>query len=430
MLLLEYRPYTPWPQNANMLLKMAKPVTEKARLVGNADEEDILIEELEDDETPPEALGESAIESKYDSKQNQIFIQRNDFLIPNILQMVKNRDVLDLSPSYQRRTRWNDKKRSHLIESLLMNVPIPPIFLYERDLAKYEVMDGQQRLNTIRSFIDNEFRLKDLKTWPELNGRRYHDLPPRIQAGLMRRGLAAVIVLTESGQDEVTAMELRQYVFERLNTGGESLNAQEIRNCIFSGHFNDMLVTIARSDIFTKVWGVPARESHEPQKVSRKLATNRLYATLSDCEIVLRFFALSDLDTFKGGMKRTLDRCMQTRRNASKEECTKLSEDYLVALTTAHSIYGDHLFRLFDKQKELNGRRSVPLADATLLGIAAQRPHWDVLIAKRAAVIQRTKSALGNEKTYETLVGRGNTKTAIEARINAVNSLLAKVASK
>ena len=223
MLLLEYRPYTPWPQNANMLLKMAKPVTEKARLVGNADEEDILIEELEDDETPPEALGESAIESKYDSKQNQIFIQRNDFLIPNILQMVKNRDVLDLSPSYQRRTRWNDKKRSHLIESLLMNVPIPPIFLYERDLAKYEVMDGQQRLNTIRSFIDNEFRLKDLKTWPELNGRRYHDLPPRIQAGLMRRGLAAVIVLTESGQDEVTAMELRQYVFERLNTDRKSV---------------------------------------------------------------------------------------------------------------------------------------------------------------------------------------------------------------
>jgi hypothetical protein len=92
------------------------------------EEQEVLINELEDDETVAEDLTETAIEGKYDSNQNQIFIQRNDFLIPNILQMVTNRDVLDLSPSYQRRTRWNDKKRSHLIESLLMNVPIPPIF--------------------------------------------------------------------------------------------------------------------------------------------------------------------------------------------------------------------------------------------------------------------------------------------------------------
>jgi hypothetical protein len=67
-------------------------------------------------------------------------------------------------------------------------------------------------------------------------------------------------------------------------------------------------LSIARSDIFTKVWGVPPKESHEPQKVSRKLATNRIYATLSDCGIVLRFFAHSNLDKFKGGMKRTLDK--------------------------------------------------------------------------------------------------------------------------
>jgi hypothetical protein len=169
-----------------------------------------------------------------------------------------------------------------------MNVPIPPIFLYERDLAQYEVMDGQQRLNAIRSFVSNEFKLRDLKTWPELNTRRFVDLPPRIQAGLMRRGLAAVIVLTESGQDELTAMELRQYVFERLTTGGESLNAQEIRNCIFSKHFNDRLVSIARSEIFTKVWGIPAKESHEPQKVSRKLATNRHAIRLRNLATVFR----------------------------------------------------------------------------------------------------------------------------------------------
>lgn len=394
------------------------------------DEQEALIDELEDDEAVAEDLTETAIEAKYDSNQNQIFIQRNDFLIPNILQMVKNRDVLDLSPSYQRRTRWNDKKRSHLIESLLMNVPIPPIFLYERDLAKYEVMDGQQRLNAIRSFLSNEFKLRDLKTWPELNGRRFVDLPPRIQAGLMRRGLAAVIVLTESGQDELTAMELRQYVFERLNTGGESLNAQEIRNCIFSGHFNDMLVAIARSEVFTKVWGIPPKESHEPQKVSRKLATNRLYATLADCEIVLRFFALSNLDLFRGGMKRTLDNCMRLNKQLTDAQCKKLALDYEATLSAAYAIYDKHLFRLFDKENELNGRRSVPLADAILLAVAQNKRSWDVLIQRKPAVIRKTKDALKNGKTYEILVGRGNTKTAIEERIDVVNSFLGQVASK
>jgi hypothetical protein len=409
---------------------MPKAATTKKVSPLELDEQEELISELEDDEADAEVLSEAAIEAKYDNNQNQIFIQRNDFLIPNILAMVKNRDVLDLSPSYQRRTRWNDKKRSHLIESLLMNVPIPPIFLYERDLAKYEVMDGQQRLNAIRSFVANEFRLRELKTWPELNGRYFVDLPPRIQMGLMRRGLAAVIVLTESGQDELTAMELRQYVFERLNTGGESLNAQEIRNCIFSGHFNDMLVSIARSEIFTNVWGVPPKESHEPQKVSRRLATNRLYATLSDCEIVLRFFALSNLESFRGGMKRTLDNCMRSSKHLTVPQCRKLASDYEATLSAAHRIYDKHLFRLFDKDGELSGRRSVPLADAVLLAIADQRESWDALIEKRTTVIRRTKEALRSEKTYEILVGRGNTKAAVEARIRVVSSLLRRVASR
>jgi uncharacterized protein with ParB-like and HNH nuclease domain len=81
--------------------------------------------------------------------------------------MVKSRDVLDLFPSYQRRPRWSPAKQSKLIESLLMNIPIPPIFLYERDLAKYEVMDGQQRLSTIRAFFEDQFKLQGLKKWPD-----------------------------------------------------------------------------------------------------------------------------------------------------------------------------------------------------------------------------------------------------------------------
>ena len=167
-----------------------------------------------------------------------------------------------MSPPYQRRMRWNDTKRSHLIESLLMNIPIPPIFLYERDYAQYEVMDGQQRLASVRSFFRNEFKLRDLKVWPELNGRDFRDLPLKIQRGLERRGLAAVIILTESSKDPKAAMEIRQYVFERLNTGGERLNPQEIRNCLYASHFNDIADLIGTKPAVHDGMGRPPKRIH------------------------------------------------------------------------------------------------------------------------------------------------------------------------
>src|SRR5689334_18568010 len=105
-----------------------------------------ILHELHDDVISIEPFSEEALLKKYDKGQAQIITQRNDFLVPNILQMVRDKEVLNLAPVYQRRKRWSDTKKSHLVESLLMNIPIPPIFLYERDLAKYEVMDGQQRL--------------------------------------------------------------------------------------------------------------------------------------------------------------------------------------------------------------------------------------------------------------------------------------------
>src|SRR5262245_48761830 len=107
-----------------------------------------IIDELEYEEVEQISRSEAEIVTKYDEGQARIIVQRNDFLVPNILQMVENEKIFNLAPPYQRRLRWSDTKRSYLIESLLMNIPIPPIFLYEQELARYEVMDGQQRLDT------------------------------------------------------------------------------------------------------------------------------------------------------------------------------------------------------------------------------------------------------------------------------------------
>jgi len=393
----------------------------------NRIEEDEIISELEDDEPEPVEMSESEIEEKYSETQGKLHIQRNDFLLLNIIDMVNDKATLNIAPGYQRRPRWNNKQNSHLIESILLNIPIPPIFLYEHEFAQYEVVDGQQRLNAVKTFFDDLFLLEDMKKWRELNGRKFSDLPPKIQSGLRRRSLSAVIILTESSfKDQTDVMELRQYVFERLNSGGEQLNAQEIRNCIYDSPFNKMLIRIARSRLFTDIWGIPPKEKGEPQLVSPELAKNQLYSKMKDCEIVLRYFALSNMENFTGGMKLTLDNCMISMKTTSEEKCKILEREYMDVLEIARDIYRENVFRLPGK----SGRRSVPLADAILLAIRDVFDHAEKLKKNREYIIAETEKILSDKESYQTIVKRGNSKSVIEDRLAIINNLFHQAVKK
>ena len=109
---------------------------------------------------------------------------------------------MDLRPFYQRRPRWSPEKQSLLIELFIMNIPVPPVFLYERDFNSYEVMDGQQRINALKEFYAGSFELVGLRQWPEINGRNYQTLPEKIRAGLDRRSIMSIVLLKESTTDE------------------------------------------------------------------------------------------------------------------------------------------------------------------------------------------------------------------------------------
>jgi hypothetical protein len=202
------------------------------------------------------------IERMYDEGENRVTQERNDFLLPQIRDFVKDKQWLNLRPEYQRRLVWDVEKKSLFIESLLMNIPVPPIFLYETDLNRYEVMDGQQRLNAILEFYDNNLALKGLETWAVLNGRTYAKCPPRIQRGLDRRRRSANVLLAENIRDPEHSDFIRRTVFERLNTGGQRLNHQELRNSLYSGPLNELLVQLAGDRLFDEIWGIPAYEDH------------------------------------------------------------------------------------------------------------------------------------------------------------------------
>ena len=282
--------------------------------------------------------------------------------------MFRTHKTLEVSPYYQRRARWDIARQSKLIESFLVNIPVPPVFLYEVDLANYEIMDGQQRVSAILEYFDNKFALRGLEILTSLDGRRFHELPNEIKAGLQRRSLSAYILLKESTPSPESAGLLRRRVFERLNTGGIRLNAQEIRNSVNSGPFNDLLLELSRNAQFTKMWDIPPFEPNERTNPSAKLRRNPLFKRMADVELVLRVFALLNPSDIRGGMRSTLDSAMEKYSKFSKMELKELKNNFFSSLTLADAIGGPDVFRLTSTNSKRR-RPSAPLFDGIVVAL-------------------------------------------------------------
>lgn len=115
-------------------------------------------------------LTNDEINEKYKKGEVRIITEQARYPLSTIVNMVNSDDYI-LNPEFQRRHRWDTTRKSRLIESFIINVPIPPIFLYEREYSVYEVMDGLQRLTAISQFYEDKFALQDLVEWKELNGK-------------------------------------------------------------------------------------------------------------------------------------------------------------------------------------------------------------------------------------------------------------------
>ncbi len=242
------------------------------------------------------------INLKYGKRELRIVTEMNREQLPNFVEALRRPSWMELRPFYQRRPRWDPVRQSKLIESFIMNIPVPPLFVYESDLAKYEVMDGQQRITAIRDFYTNKLELAGLEQWPELNGRIYDKLPSEIRKGIDRRSISYFVLLKESAVTSEEEALLRQQVFERLNTGGVKLSKQEIRNSIYHGRFNTLLLELVKHPVFRDAWGLPRYTSDEDTNPSDEILNIPMYAQMRDAEIVLRFFALRHARHYKWGI--------------------------------------------------------------------------------------------------------------------------------
>lgn len=353
--------------------------------------------------------------------------QTNNFLLPQVKDIVDEDRTVNLRPEYQRRSRWTLKQKSLLIESFLLNIPVPPIFLFENEFARYEVMDGQQRLLAIKEFFSGNYKLSSLSVLAPLNGRTYSQLPVRTRRTLERASLSAIVLLKESRSSLREAstqriLELRKFVFERLNTGGKRLNAQEIRNAIFAGPFNEVIVALTRQALFARIWGIPAYsvDFDEKDYESTERKSNNLYRTMGDCEIALRFFALRKTSLIKGSMRSILDRCMEANLQMSDAEAGKAFSDYEERLALADELFDHRPFRLSKADRP----PSVSMYDAVMVALDRLWKVRGRIIERKAEVQAAYWAALDTPEKIEQFTGRANTAGDVRTRIATMEKII------
>jgi Protein of unknown function DUF262 len=269
-----------------------------------------------DDEMAKKKVSDEELNSRYAKGEVRIVTEQARYPLAGILKMLEEKIDGEggekelrykLDPEYQRRHRWSVERQSRLIESFLINVPVPPVFLYERELARFEVMDGRQRLTALSDFYADKFQLTGLQHWSDLDGRTYSTLPSKVKDGIDRRYISSIILLKETAADEAQAAKLKKIVFERLNSGGVKLGNQETRNAVYGGPLNDLCLELSENESFRRMWGIPLDPSPEEEEIDEAEADEivdgrtkmgkRMFEKMEDVELVLRFFAYRQINS-------------------------------------------------------------------------------------------------------------------------------------
>lgn len=339
--------------------------------------------------------------------QDALVLQASDMSLETISTMVQSKSI-DVSPTYQRRERWDLSRQRSLIESFLLNVPVPPVYLFEEDYGTYSVIDGKQRILAIHSFMQGKLQLRDLHRFNLLNGSYFEDIPAGIKNALRVRPYLRVVTLLRQSKDD-----LKYEVFRRLNEGGEPLNPQEIRNVVFQGPLNELIYDLSESQFLLQ---------------QMKIHTQRepAYRQMLNAEVVLRFFVLNRTWTkFSGSFRDSMDRFMSLNKDCNSRLIAQFKGEFERALLGCREIFGRAAFR---RPAETGWRDQflTGMYDAQMVAVAACS---DVQIAKAAShrqdIIDRLRSEMRNDKTFEAAVREAtNTPSRIRERIKRISALL------
>lgn len=359
---------------------------------------------------PIDSLLSERILKRFFSAQDSLVVQASDLSLGSLAQMVDSK-AIDTEPKYQRRHRWPPEKQSALIESFLLNIPVPPIYLAEDRLGRYSVVDGKQRLTAIADFIGGRLKLTSLESMGEVEGLIFPQLPEELQNALIIRPYLRVITILKQ-----SSPLLKYEVFIRLNRGGESMEPQELRNVAFRGDLNDLVYELAENEFLRAQLKIKDKKSSS-------------YQLMADAELVVRFLALRGAwRSFSGGLRGAMDAFMADNANASKSDLDEYRRAFDRSIVACQSIWEDHAFQRPTqggwRDQFLNG-----VYDAQMLAVDSLSDGQILRVKTRRADAQDFMRELFSNSTFDRAAREAtNTPARIKFRVSEVLKMLQDLA--
>lgn len=268
--------------------------------------------------------GESS-ESWGDYPLDTVLVRKDTRTVGEIVARIKkNRYVLD--PDFQREFVWTPDQQIRLIESSLMRIPLPVLYVAEDTEGRVIVVDGLQRLTTFYRFLEDKFELKNIggnSPESQIKGKRYSELPLLLQERIHDTQLTLYIL------DPKAPERARLDIFERVN-GGVPLTRQQMRNCLYNGKATKWLKFASRNKYFLEATG----KSLSPKTMRDREAINRFCA----------FYNL-DLDTYKGDMDDFLAKTLTAMNDMTDPELENISANFNISMQINFELFGKHSFR-------------------------------------------------------------------------------------
>lgn len=340
-----------------------------------------------------EAVDDSEMDLEQDERK--IVWQAKDFSIREFLNMKQDGELI-LQPDYQRNFVATEQIASKLIESILMDVPIPVVYLAEEKDGNYSVIDGQQRLTSFISFLEGHypdedktpFKLKGLKVLPELNKSGFLDLDKDLQKKIRNTTIHSILIKKESNED------IKFEIFERLNTGSTKLNEDEVRNTVYRGEYIKLLAKLSENEI---LHSLVRKDNFKKRMIYRGM--------------ILRFFALSEKSylNYKSSMKQFSNKELRERQNLSKEKAKEFEERFLHCIDLVKIVFGENAFRRYipgssdESGNWSTGQINMALFDLQMVGFVNYSKNQ--ILSKAEAIREELLSLMITDSEFQNLIG-------------------------
>lgn len=351
--------------------------------------------ELDTEVVDPEIRPEIAYDT--DGIRYSITSFGKDIDVDGYYKRLKNGSIY--RPEYQRKFVWKTARSSMLIESLFIGLPVPQIFFFEEADGKWSIIDGLQRLTTIRRFYDDDFSLKAPGLLPELRGKKYSQLTPSQASTIGNATLRAVVLRQDKPEkDNSSVYEL----FHRINTQSSPLSAQEIRSCISRGKLNELLVELNQNVCWRTIFGSE-------------------HSRLKDRELILRFISLHFAENYKPPMTKFLDGFMENQKNPDESYIEQYRKTFTETIELIHSALGADAFR----PKPENRALILTNYDAVMHGIACSIEKGSEISTEQ--VKEFSENLLKNKNYLYGTEEFTNDKDRVEARLKGAEEILESI---